>query len=51
MRIGAAKTYGMQGMEKILLLLHEYNLSSIGVNDAGTSDSGLMKEMVVKMMS
>ncbi len=49
--MATAKSYGIQGMEKILLLLHEYNLRSVGVHDSGTSDSGLMKEMVVKMMS
>lgn len=49
--LAAAKTYGLQGVEKILLLLHEYNLKSIGLNDAGTSDADLMKEMVVKMVS
>jgi DNA polymerase-3 subunit delta len=47
----AAKVYGLQGVEKIILLLHEYNLRSIGVNDAGTSDADLLKEMVVKMVS
>ncbi len=49
--LAAAKLYGVQGIEKILLLLHEYNLRSIGINDIGTSDSDLMKEMVVKMVS
>ena len=49
--IAAAKAYGIQGIEKILLLLYEYNLRSIGVNDTGTSDSELLKEMVVKMVS
>jgi DNA polymerase-3 subunit delta len=49
--LAAAKTYGLQGIEKILLLLHEYNLRSIGINDIGTSDADLMKEMVVKMVS
>ncbi len=49
--LAAAKTYGIQGVEKILLLLHEYNLRSIGINDTGTSDANLMKEMVVKMVS
>ena len=47
----ASKTFGLQGIEKILLLLLEYNLRSIGINDAGTSDADLMKEMVVKMVS
>ena len=49
--IAAAKAYGIQGIEKILLLLYEYNLRSIGINDTGTSDSELLKEMVVKMVS
>ncbi len=49
--ISTAKSFGVQGMEKILLLLHDYNLRSVGVHDSGTSDSGLMKEMVVKMIS
>ncbi|TDH26867.1 DNA polymerase III subunit delta [Segetibacter sp. 3557_3] len=49
--IAAAKSYDYRGVEKVLLLLHEYNLRSIGVNDAGTSDGDLMKEMVVKMMA
>ncbi|ANI89167.1 DNA polymerase III subunit delta [Arachidicoccus ginsenosidimutans] len=48
--VQAAKNYGAQGVENILLLLHKYNLRSIGINDAGTSDADLMKEMMVKMM-
>jgi DNA polymerase-3 subunit delta len=47
----AMNTYGYNGIEKIILLLHSYNLRSIGINDAGTEDADLMKEMVVKMMS
>jgi len=46
----AMKMYGYEGVEKALLLLHEYNLRSVGVHDSGTSDGSLMKEMVVKMM-
>lgn len=49
--VAAARNYGFGGVEKILLLLNTYNLRSVGVNDAGTTDAGLMKEMVVKMMS
>lgn len=49
--IAAAKIFGVEGTEKILLLLHEYNLRSIGINNSGTSDAGLLKEMVVKMVS
>ncbi|HEX6916211.1 MAG TPA: DNA polymerase III subunit delta [Chitinophagaceae bacterium] len=49
--ISAAKAYGPQGVEKILLLLHQYNLRSIGVHDAGTADADLMKELAVKMVA
>ena len=48
--LATAKMYGYEGVERALLLLHEYNLRSIGVNDSGTSDGSLLKEMVVKMM-
>ena len=44
------KNYGYSGMEKLLLLLHHYNLKGVGVGDTGTSGASLMKEMVVKMM-
>lgn len=43
--------YGQEGLEKILLLLHRYNLKSIGIQDAGTEDADLLKEMVVKIMA
>jgi DNA polymerase III subunit delta len=42
--------YGYEGIERIILLLHQYNLKGIGVGSSGTSDASLMKEMVVKMM-
>jgi DNA polymerase-3 subunit delta len=42
--------YGYPGMEKLILLLHQYNLKGVGVGDTGTSGASLMKEMVVKMM-
>jgi DNA polymerase-3 subunit delta len=45
----AAKVYDYQGIERILLLLHQYNLKSIGINNAGTEDGSLLKEMVCKM--
>ncbi len=48
--LNAARKYDYPGVEKILLLLHQYNLRSIGINDGNTSDADLMKEMVVKMM-
>ena len=46
----AEKNYEYAGIEQALLLLHEYNLRSIGVNDTGTEDASLMKEMVWKIM-
>ena len=42
--------YGYDGIERILLLLHHYNLKGVGVGDTGTSDASLMKEMVAKMV-
>lgn len=47
----AGNEYGQQGLEKILLLLHQYNLRSIGINDIGTEDADLLKEMVVKIIA
>ncbi|MEO6403890.1 MAG: DNA polymerase III subunit delta [Ferruginibacter sp.] len=44
------KNYGYDGVEKILLILHHYNLKSIGIGDSGTPGHALMKEMLVKMM-
>lgn len=46
----AAKLYTYPGIEKVLLLLHQYNLKSVGVGDIGTEDASLLKEMVVKIM-
>jgi DNA polymerase III subunit delta len=46
----AMKNYGYPGIEKMLLLMHHYDLKSKGVGDSGTSGAMLMKEMVVKMM-
>lgn len=47
----AAKVYDYQGIERALLLLHQYNLKSVGVNSAGAEDASLMKEMVCKMIA
>lgn len=46
-----AMKFSAAEIEKILLLLHHYNLKGIGINDAGTTDSMLLKEMVVKMIA
>ena len=45
----AARSYDFQGVERILLLLHQYNLKSIGINSPGTEDASLLKEMLYKM--
>lgn len=48
--VAAARKYELAGVSRVLLLLHAYNLRAIGVQDAGTDDAQLMKELVVKMM-
>jgi len=45
-----ASIYGYQGIESALLLLHQYNLYSIGINRAATEDSSLLKELIYKMV-
>lgn len=47
----AAAAYTPGGTEKVLLLLHEYNLRSIGVHDGGTGDASLLREMIAKMVA
>ena len=42
--------YSYTGVEQALLLLHEYNLKSVGIRNPGISDASLMKEMAVKMI-
>jgi len=49
--IETARNYGYEGVEKTILLLHAYNLKSVGVDDAGTTDASLLKELAVKMVS
>ena len=42
----AIKNYGFSGAEKIILLLHEYNLKGIGINSAisgSAADAELLK--------
>ncbi|MCW3074006.1 MAG: polymerase subunit delta [Flaviaesturariibacter sp.] len=46
----AAKKYNAGAVERAILLLNQYNLKSIGVDDAGTPDGLLLKELIVKMM-
>jgi len=42
--------YSYSGVEQTLMLLHEYNLKSVGVNSIGISDASLMKELAVKII-
>ncbi len=46
----SASIYGFEGVQAALLLMHHYNLRSVGVNDTGTEDASLLKEMIYKMM-
>jgi DNA polymerase III subunit delta len=48
--VQAAKVYNYKEVENALLLLHSYNLKSLGVNSAGTEETSLLKEMVFKMI-
>lgn len=47
----ATKLYSYASVENVLLLLHQYNLKSIGIGSQGTSHGSLLKEMVMKMMA
>jgi len=49
--INCARNYRQKGVEQALMLLHEYNLKSIGINSSGVSDAELLKEMIVKMIT
>ena len=49
----AIKNYGFDGTEKIILLLHEYNLKGIGINSAisgSAADAEFLKELSVKII-
>ena len=46
-----ATRFSNEEVEKLILLLHQYNLKGLGINDPGNSDAMLMKEMVVKMIA
>ena len=49
--IRAFQSFGPQGLEKVLLLLHHYNLKSLGVNSPAMADGELLKEMICKMLA
>jgi len=48
--IAAARNYPVGKVQHILILIQEYNLRVIGINDAANSDADLLKELVVKIM-
>lgn len=48
--LAAVNQYAFEGVERALLLLHEYNLKSIGINNSDTTDASLMKELAMKIM-
>lgn len=45
-----AKNYGREGVEKIILLMNDYNLKAIGVGSTGVSGNELLKEMILKII-
>ncbi len=49
--INTAMVYSYSGVENVLLLLHQYNLKSVGINSTGTESASLLKELVVKMFA
>lgn len=49
--IKTANLFTYPQVETIMLLLHQYNLKSVGINNAGTEDASLLKEMIVKMIA
>jgi DNA polymerase-3 subunit delta len=48
--LASSQKYSYQQVERALLLLHQYNLKSVGVDSARSSDADLMKELAVKIM-
>jgi DNA polymerase III subunit delta len=48
--LAAVRNYNYEGIENGILLLHTYNLRSVGVGSAGVEDASLLKELVVKIM-
>lgn len=46
----AARNYSAPKTEQVIALLHEYDLRSKGVNDNGSEEGALMKELVYKIL-
>jgi DNA polymerase-3 subunit delta len=47
----ATNIYSYPDLEKLILLLSDYNLKSVGIKNSGIPDASLLKEMVVKMIA
>jgi len=45
------KNYSFSDIEKVIILLHDYNLKSIGINSYNTSNASLLKELSYKIIS
>ncbi len=48
--MAALKYYRHSDLEKAILLLHHYNLKSVGIDSLNTPPASLMKELVFKIM-
>ncbi len=48
--IEASRKYDLQAVQKILLLLHQYNLKSIGIHSVNLENEAILKELLVKIM-
>lgn len=48
--MAALKNYSFGDMEKTILLLHHYNLKTVGIGSYNTAPASLMKELVYKIM-
>jgi DNA polymerase-3 subunit delta len=44
------KNYSYSQTENAILLLHDYNLKTIGINSYGASPASLLKELSYKIM-
>lgn len=46
----ATRNFDLKDTEKVLLLLHQYNLRSIGIGTTGVEDASLLRELVMKIL-
>jgi DNA polymerase-3 subunit delta len=48
--VTALQRYNAADVENVLLLLHHYNLKSLGINKSDIEDAELIREMIVKII-